>query len=328
MYHLTSPPPVIPGTDAVFQEIDAISKEVNGEYVQLFPLKRPTVLFPKPLYGWHQYSRIRNAQYQVDVHHIFYATLYAFPILNTFKSPLVYSVVAGLPPGPRPSLPVSLHTIVISNERDRKQLDDWGITNYRVIRPGVDLGRFTYAPPAAGRKFVLLVGSAPWTRAQFRQKGIDALLDLAADEQDLELVFLWRGLLSRELRRRIARRSLGNRTRIINEPANVNEVLAQVHATVVLADSAKLIKAYPHSLMESLAAGKPVLISDCIPMADHVRKFECGQVVSGTDLDSLRTAVGQLRARYDSAQRATTSAREAFDLQRMLAEYRDLYVTI
>ena len=52
---------------------------------------------------------------------------------------------------------------------------------------------------SAGRDFVLLAGSAPWTREQFHSKGVDALLKVAQQVPSLRLIFLWRGLLLREV---------------------------------------------------------------------------------------------------------------------------------
>ncbi|MBI2439766.1 MAG: glycosyltransferase, partial [Lentisphaerae bacterium] len=174
-------------------------------------------------------------------------------------------------------------------------------------------------------ELVLLVGSAPWIRRQFRTKGVDLLLDVAAT-LPLRLVFLWRGFLCSELKRRVARRGLTSRVEIINEAADVNQVLAGVHATVVLAETENLVKAYPHSLMESLAAGKPVLLSARIPMADYVVEAQCGEVVAQFTPESLKLAIRRLMDQYGACQtKALARGHADFALAPMLAAYGEVY---
>jgi hypothetical protein len=139
----------------------------------------------------------------------------------------------------------------------------------------------------------LLASSAPWTVKQFESKGVNALL---ADKvrPDVRLIFLWRALHFEEMQRRVAQHGLGERVTIINQRVNVSEVLAQVHAVLVLAQGATLVKAYPHSLMKALAAGRPVLVSRAIPMADYVEQTACGVIVENVDAQSILRALDKL----------------------------------
>jgi len=99
-----------------------------------------------------------------------------------------------------------------------------------------------------------------------------------------------------------------------------------VHATVVLAETERQVKAYPHSLMESLAAGKPVLISECIPMADYVMETQCGEVVPKLTPDDLRAAIRGLMDHYDECQaKALVRGRADFALAPMLEAYGEVY---
>ncbi len=83
---------------------------------------------------------------------------------------------------------------------------------------------------------------------------------------------------------------------------DVEQVLKRVHAAVVLADKSKLVKAFPHSLLEALACGRPVLISDRIPMSDYVLKHQCGLVVSGVDESDVLRVIPLLRREYETYQ--------------------------
>lgn len=328
LYHLTSPSPPIPGTDAVFQEIEALCGRFGGECLQLYPLRRPSRIFPKKLYGLHQRSALRRLELSVDLHHLYYVTLYPFPWLRMLRKPLIYSVVTGVGAHiacGRTDWLKRVHTIVSCNPRDEAALRALRPARYRIIRPGIAVERFTHTPCPLGQELILLVGSAPWIHRQFQTKGIDLLLDVAGS-LPLRLVFLWRGFLRDELRRHIARRGLDRRVEIINEATDVNRVLSRVHATVVLAETEKLVKAYPHSLMESLSAGKPVLVSGCVPMADYVTEAQCGEVVPRLTSDDLRAAIKRLMDNYAERQaKALARGRTDFALAPMLEAYGEVY---
>ena len=90
---------------------------------------------------------------------------------------------------------------------------------------------------------------------------------------------IWRGLLLNELRERVERRGIGDRVEIVPERVAINDYLKRAHAAVLAAKRSDIVKAYPHSLLESLVAGKPVILSAALPMADYVRQHRCGIVV-------------------------------------------------
>lgn len=329
LFHLTSPPPRILNTDAVFQEVESLRSRVGGNLLNVYPFKSPRPFFPRLLYGLHKIHEIRRSEQNFDIHHLFAANLYPFPYLMHFKKPLLFSVTAGL--NPRQTLMTkkrikALHTIVINNERDQALLKALKIPNYCLIRPGIDTSKFNFSFCPFRTEFVLLVGSAPWIQRQFHQKGIDLLLEAACKIPHLKLIFLWRGLLLKELEQRISSCNLTHKTEIISEKADVNKILARVHATVVLAEQADVVKAYPHSLLESLAAGKPVLLNNTIPMSDYVSEMKCGEVVSTFTIDDLTYSLHNLIQNYDTFQNnALVVGKRDFSIERHLADFVNLY---
>ena len=107
---------------------------------------------------------------------------------------------------------------------------------------------------------------------------------------------------------------------------DVNEVLARVHAAVLLADRPEIVKAYHHSLLEALAVGRPVLISDCVPMSEYVQAQGCGEIVAGVDESNLAQAIRDLRAGYGDRQSAAVAVgRRDFDRDRMVDEVVRIY---
>ena len=68
---------------------------------------------------------------------------------------------------------------------------------------------------------------------------------------------------------------LEKQVEILNKRVDVNAVLAGVHGSIALVTNPAIIRSFPHSLMESLAAGKPVIVSRSIPMSDYVEQTGC-----------------------------------------------------
>jgi glycosyltransferase involved in cell wall biosynthesis len=217
--------------------------------------------------------------------------------------------------------------VVVSNSRDLATLQSWRVARPALIRPGIDLSRFRVLPRRdPDGTFCVLAGSAPWTVRQFRSKGVEALLDAAVRLPSLSLVFLWRGLLLDEMRRRVARRGLQERVQIVAERVDVSALLAQVDAAVVLSAHPTLVKAFPHSLLEALAAGKPVLVSRTIPMADYVEETGCGLVVDGIGTGDVVAALERLRDDYDPLQgRAAAGGGLDFAQSATVEAYQSVY---
>ena len=332
LYHLMIPRPARPQLDAVVQEAEFLRARFGGHIVHLNPARRPGSRYPERLYGVHALPRLRRMEGQVRLHHVFNPRLYCFPYLNWLRLPIVYSITGSL--GPRPEFRdlnclQKLSTVVVSSQRDRLALLDAGLENVRVVRPGIDLSRFSPGPVLPGPGFTLLAGSAPWTRPQFVSKGVDALLDVVQARPDLRLVFLWRNLLIVEMQDRVRRRRLEGRVEVIDRVVDVNQVLARVHAAVVLVDDPTLVKGFPHSLLEALAAGRPVLVSKALSMAEYVSETGCGQVVQQVSAEGVLEALSRLEDRYEAFREAALRVgKRDFSRESMLEAYGRVYAEV
>ncbi|MBN1953794.1 MAG: glycosyltransferase [Anaerolineae bacterium] len=329
LYHVTMPPSPLPTCDAVVQEVDALRGRFGGEVVHLYPGRTPGSRIPRRWWGLQRLPALRWLERQVDLHHVFNPDPFPFPVLRWLRRPVVYTVVAGVRESGRDEaqrLARRVHTLVVPTPDDLARLQGWSIDNAALVRPGLDLAHFSCTAIPAGQPPTLLLGSAPWTVEQFHSKGVEALLELAQGMPELHLVLLWRGLLVDEIARRVRARGLEERVEVLNRQVDVNQVLARVHAAVALAADETLIKAYPHSLLEALAAGRPVLVSRSIPMAACVERERCGVVVEGIDAHSLRAAVQRLLDDYAGyRQRALAAAARTPTLTGMLDAYQQIY---
>ncbi|MCB0208673.1 MAG: glycosyltransferase [Anaerolineae bacterium] len=330
LYHITNLPPKIQGTEASLQELSVLRQHFGGELVHLNPNEHSPVYLPRLLFGFHQLKHIRTAEATIDAHHLYNADPFAFPIARWLRKPVIYSVSSGVG-HERPNVNYfnALAAVTVSDQRSLNQMTTWGVRNCFLVRHGIDTEHFTVNPLPVNEKFKIMVGSAPWTMGQFATKGIDALLTALQQAPWLHLVFLWRGVLFDEIVARVQRLGLEKQVDIINQRVDVNDVLAEVHASIALATNPAIIKAYPHSLIESLAAGKPVLIGRSIPMADYIEQNACGQLIDNVTPEAILSAVEALTQNYERFQQAAhrLGARD-FSYQAMVSSFEEVYKTV
>ncbi len=313
-------------SEALSQDIDALRQAYGGEVISLNPNARLPIPLPRLLFGFHLLGRLRRMAAATDLFHFWSPDLFAYPVLRWLPRPCVLSLTgeAGTR-RPAAGYLARFARVVVQDEATAARLREWGAAP-AVVRPGVDLARFTYSPPPATGDFHLLMASAPWTPAQFRTKGVDALLAAAQRNPRLRLTFLWRGVLAEEMAQRVAAAGVAGQVQVIDAVVDVNQVLAGVHAAVVLAETGSIVKAYPHSLLDALAAGRPVLVSRAIPMAAYVAQTGCGVVVEAVTPEAVGAALATLAQEYTARQSAACAVgRRDFSQQAMVAAMGAIY---
>jgi len=180
LYHLTILPPPMPECVAEIQEIDALRGHFGGDLVYLNPNQYSPVYLPRLLFGFHRLRELRKREADLDLHHVYNPDLFAFPVLQYLNRPVVYSVSGGVDHR-RPNMRFfsSLAAVTVSDVHSWERLRTWGLDNVFLVRAGINTTHFTFSPLPLQSGIKLMVGSATWTRAQFRTKGIDALLSVA-----------------------------------------------------------------------------------------------------------------------------------------------------
>ena len=327
LYHLTILPPKMPECEAISQEIGALRAHFGGNLIYLNPNQRSPFYVPRLLFGFHRLGLLRRLESEVHLHHLYNPDPFPFPVLRALQRPIVYSLTGGVRSG-RLNVPffASLAAVTVADEGSLKYLKSQGLDNAALVRPGIDMSRLTCSPLPLRSEIRVMVGSAPWTRRQFRTKGVEALLSAAKQAPHLRLVFLWRGVLAEEMERQVRRMNLEKQVTVLNKLVDVNQVLAGVHASITLASAPGIVTSFPHSLLDSLAAGKPVLISRAIPMAEYVEETGCGKVVESVTPTDILTALESLAKEYGELQTAAQQVGQRdFTQQQMIASYRRAY---
>lgn len=327
LYLLATLPPKLPAGEAIAQETGALQRHFGGETIHINPNQHSPVFIPRLLYGFHKLKQLQAQAANVTLYHFYNPDPFPFPFLRYLPRPVIYSVSCGVgDKQPNIAFFNRLAAVAAADERSLKRFQTWGLANTALVRPGIDTTRFTHSPLPLRREIKLMVGSAPWTKGQFHSKGVEALLEAARQNPRLRLIFLWRGVLAEEMEQRVRQMNLGQQVEVLNRLVDVNQVLAEVHASVTLATNPAIIKSYPHSLLDSLAAGKPVLVSRSIPMADYVEQTGCGEVVENVTPAAVLAAVETLAGHYETKQQvARQVGQRDFTQQVMLDSFQKIY---
>jgi len=325
LYISPTTPPKVQGTDGLFTEIGYLREFFGGDMISLFPARSLPPLIPASLYGIHLTPALKRYNKNVDIFHLFFPHIVNFRILQSISKPIIYTVISGIDMEymPRSEPPC---TLVVSSSQEADILQSRGFPHVHVIRPGIDLSQIQVTPPPElNSEFVLLAGSAPWTWRQFETKGFDLLLKVLARLPKIRLICLWRGKLFREWSNQVKSLGLADRVEIIQEMADISGILSRCHAAVVLSATSDQVKSCPNSLMEALAAGRPVLVSRCNPMSYYVEENSCGKVIEDLCLEELISAIGEIMDEYSAFATAALLAGRGLSATRMIDDYRRLY---
>ncbi|QIS11950.1 glycosyltransferase [Nocardia arthritidis] len=174
--------------------------------------------------------------------------------------------------------------VVLSNHFGRLLSDEYGIPAQRiaVLPPGVDLDRFRAEPIPESSRTVLCV------RRLERRMGIDVLLrcwpGVRRVHPDARLVIVGTGTAERELRSLAA--GLDDRVEFAGRVDDAG--LAELYAgSVCTVAPTVALEGFGLIALESLAAGRAPIVTDCGGLPDSVRGLDPSLIVPAKDADAL-----------------------------------------
>jgi len=288
--------------------------------------------YPALLYGSHNLLKIKNLERDHSINQLFAPSLSYLPFMHALKKPIVYNVSTGI--GKKGMLLPNtflkkVNAFVVSNEKDKKILLQKGHNNVKLIRSAIDTSKFKQHQLPLSGKLHLLMASAPWENKQFYTKGIHLLLSALQQVENVHLTFLWRNVLVKDMQQLITQYQVQDKITFINETVDIQKLLKQVHGCVLLCSNASIVKSYPHSLLEALISGKPVITSKEIPIADYVTKNKCGLVLDAFDADQLVQLFHIFHSNIKIlSEKAMQINVHDFSIEKMMSEYRVLYNNI
>ena len=189
--------------------------------------------------------------------------------------------------------------IVVQGERDRELLRQAGVpdSHLHLIRPGVPLAIHR----AAAAPFTILFASSPLTGHNLLSRGIYLLVRAAARLPHVRFILVWRRHQLAELRALIAECGADNVEVHDGIVEDMGAMYDRAHATVLPGLEHRSYIPCPRSGLESLAHGKPLLVSRFVSIADSVARCRAG-VVFEPSLADFERAVEHLRRDYEQYQ--------------------------
>lgn len=213
--------------------------------------------------------------------------------------------------------------VVVQCERDREIMRQLGVgeRTLRLIHPGIPLAAYREAPDP----FTILFASSPLTAEHFLSRGIHLMVRAAAQVPDVRFLLVWRKRHLDKLQAVIAAAGATNIEIMNGVIPDMGAVYDRVHATILPALEERSFIPCPRSALESLAHGKPLLLTGGVALARGVGEAGAG-VVFEPATDALVEAIRRLRSRYPTYQaKAQRHLAERFSPNVHLDRYRELY---
>jgi glycosyltransferase involved in cell wall biosynthesis len=214
---------------------------------------------------------------------------------------------------------------------EEQQLLDWLVETWVPTR-----GRYLDFACATGRviahlesRFEVSVGLdiSESMLAAARQKVRSAAL-VCGDARrlpDVQCIQVWRKRHHEALRDLIAAAGVDNVSVINGYVEDMGALYDNTHATVLAGHDHASFKPAPHSALESLGRGKPLLVTPTSSIADIVRKGRCG-IVFEPKISAFEEAVRNLMGRYQEIQgRCHPTVELCFSKEGFIERYRLLY---
>ncbi len=292
--------------------------------------ERSSGLAMHPRLHWAFRALTSVLQRRFDINHLFGGAGDWFHLRAARKRPIVLTVALDAEPCAAEML-AKVDRFAVEWPQAKARLEALGIPAERieVIYPPVNLRDYS-VQPLPESPFTVLFASSPDRADWLDARGVPILLEAAKLRPQVRFILCWRpwGNARAVVERTIAANRLGNvevRTGVFRDMA---ALYREVHATVFCATDPRRCKPVPNSLVESLACGRPVLLTRVCGLAPLIETHGGGVVVEPTAA-GLAAGIDRVaasgRAFGDAARRL---AEDAFDAERFVQQYRQLYEAV
>ena len=328
----------MPRWEAVSKEIASLrlglDGEIDGSLVSIntkdsgFRLRGRDKRIPLP-YGLPLYPLVRPYASRFEINHLFASAgePWLTPLLARYNGVLTIAKDTPMLRGFERNRGAfrRMRAVVVQGDRDRETLRQMGLKDEAIwlIRPGIPLASYQEAQGP----FTILFASSPISRTDFLSRGIYLIVRVAALLPDVRFLLVWRKSHLKKLERIVANAGVSNIEVIDGVVDDMESVYHRVHAAVLPALEHRSFIPCPRSGLESLAHGKPLLLSHLVSIALDVTRARAGVAFEPT-IAGLKAGILQLQAEY-SAYQANTQRyiADKFSPAVHLELYRQLYRT-
>ena len=210
--------------------------------------------------------------------------------------------------------------IVVESRRHQEIMKQCGIEEHRIKLIYPPAAKVNYKP--AQGPFKILFALSPPAQNQFLSRGIFLILQVAQRLPDVQFILVWRNRHHEALRALISDAGVDNVSVINGYVEDMGALYDSVHATVLAGHDYASFKPAPHSALESLGRGKPLLVTPTSSIADIVTQWRCGIVFEPT-IAGFEEAIRNLIGRYGELQESCHRTVEAcFSKEAFIQKYR------
>jgi len=216
--------------------------------------------------------------------------------------------------------------IIVESQRHYDIFEQIGIEKDRLhlIYPGVSKYPYVQAHGA----FKIFFASSPSTPHDFLSRGMYLLLQVAGRCPDVEFILAWRESQYDVIKDLIVEAGLANVAVKNGFIEDIAQLYKDAHSVILPGLAEHSFKPCPHSGLESLGHGKPVLVSRPSSISGVIENGQCG-VVFNPDVDSLVAAIDELRNNYPSYQKNCQKiACDMFSKELFLEKYNRVYSSL
>jgi glycosyltransferase involved in cell wall biosynthesis len=219
------------------------------------------------------------------------------------------------------------HRVTALSEADLREQLDLGLSppsKYRVIRNGIDVDRYTGAPPRTAGDAPVIGAVGRFTAEKGHATLVEAFARVRGRLPRARLVLVGSGDLDQDLRGLARRLGVDGAVTFAGERDS-----AEVLPSFDLFVQPSLYESQGLAILEAMAAGRPVVATDVGGVRDAVRDGETGLLVPAADPGAMAGAILRLAGDPGEAsamaERARARIRELYSVDRMVAEYARLY---
>lgn len=323
----------------------------NLDPLPLFRTRYPSLTQKLRVFAWLSASSHRSPP---DLYHLVYQPsplssrlLKRLPALK--RTPVLHTVPATTEGNPLDGGLFFADRVVALSNQGTETIRRSGVANVRHIPQGIDVDAWAALPPrmascksslgVAGHPVVLYPGH--YSPGYGIRTLLRALPRVMCQVPDVRVILACRLRSEKDraqeqtIRKEIAEQGMTNAVLFFNTVTDVKTLVGASDLVLSPFETLRDKVDIPTTLLESLAAGKPVIISDIPPMNelfaihDAAKTSGVGLTVTPGDVDDLADAMVTLlrtdTLRTEMGQRGQALVRECFDIRHVARRYEELY---